>query len=109
MTYSNEAKVSRVGVDAALIEEHGAVSREVGEAMAAGAARVSGARVALSITGVAGPGGGTEEKPVGLVWFGLSVDGEVLSREARFPPVDRETIRKFAAHRALDMVRLNLP
>ena len=109
VTYSNEAKTRRLGVAPELLERHGAVSGETAAAMAEGAARESGARIALGLTGIAGPGGGTAEKPVGLVWFGLSVEGRTRVREVRFPPVDRESIRLFAAHAGLDLVRRNLP
>ncbi|MCY3003191.1 MAG: competence/damage-inducible protein A [Planctomycetota bacterium] len=105
VTYSNEAKSACLGVDPALIVRHGAVSAEVAKAMAQGAAQRSGADVAVAITGVAGPDGGTPEKPVGLVWFGLSVGGELSAVEQRFPPVDRTSIRRYAAHVALDLVR----
>ena len=107
--YSDRAKEQRLGVPREAIERHGAVSAEVASAMAAGAARESGARVALSITGIAGPSGGTPEKPVGLVWFGLSIDGAPRAFEERFPPHGRESVRLFAAHRALDLLRRNLP
>jgi nicotinamide-nucleotide amidase len=105
VTYSNEAKSACLGVDPALIERHGAVSAEVAKAMAQGAAQRSGADVAVAITGVAGPDGGTPGKPVGLVWFGLSVGGELQAFEQRFPPVDRTSIRRYAAH----VARRNLP
>ncbi len=104
VTYSNEAKVARLGVARETIERHGAVSREVVEAMASGAARASGARLSIAITGIAGPDGGSAEKPVGLVWFGLSVDGAIESREVRFPPIGRDAVRLFAANTALEML-----
>jgi nicotinamide-nucleotide amidase len=109
VTYSNEAKTRRLGVSPALLERHGAVSPETAAAMAEGTAREAGARVAVSTTGIAGPGGGTAAKPVGLVWFGLTIDGRTTTREVRFPPVGRGAIRTFAAHAALDLVRRNLP
>ncbi|MCC6406917.1 MAG: CinA family nicotinamide mononucleotide deamidase-related protein [Planctomycetes bacterium] len=109
VTYSNDAKRARLDVGAELLERHGAVSREVAAAMAAGAARATGARIAIAVSGVAGPDGGTAEKPVGLVCFGLSVDGVVTSHEGRFPPVDRHTVRLFAAHAALELVWRALP
>lgn len=109
VTYSNEAKVARLGVPPELIARHGAVSREVAAAMAAGAARASLARIAVAVSGVAGPGGGTPEKPVGHVCFGLSVDGALTHHESRFPPVDRHTVRRFAAHAALELVWRALP
>lgn len=108
VTYSNRAKVERLGVDPALIERHGAVSPEVAEAMARGAAERSGARLAVSVTGVAGPAGGTPEKPVGLVHFGLARDGRLRVESARFPPRGREQVREWAANFALDLLRRSL-
>ena len=75
VTYSNEAKTEMLGVPAALIAQHGAVSAEVAAAMAAGALARSGAEIAVSVTGVAGPGGGTVAKPVGLVFIGVAGAG----------------------------------
>jgi len=109
VTYSDEAKQRRLGVPAELLARHGAVSAEVAAAMAAGAARHSGARLAVATTGIAGPGGGSPDKPVGLVWLGLCVDGELTTRELRLAPVGRESIRLYAAHTALDLVRRQLP
>lgn len=105
VTYSNEAKVSELGVDPALIAAHGAVSGPVAEAMARGAARRAGTRFAVSVTGVAGPDGGTPEKPVGLVWFGVAGPGGVRSEERRFVVRERDLIRQFAANTALDLLR----
>ena len=101
VTYSNEAKVSELGVPEDVLARCGAVSPEVARAMAEGAARAAGARLALSITGIAGPGGGTEAKPVGLVWFGTAWDGASEAVERRFPPGDRNWIRALAARHAL--------
>jgi nicotinamide-nucleotide amidase len=93
VAYSNEAKASLLGVDPGLISRHGAVSLEVAEAMAEGALRRFSADVALSITGVAGPGGGTETKPVGYVcWSAALADGRRLTRDTRLPG-DRTEIR----------------
>ena len=97
VTYSNEAKVRRLGVEPELLERFGAVSPEVAAAMAAGAAARSGARRGISTTGVAGPEGGTPEKPVGLVHVGVSLDGEVRTAELRLPPRGRALIRDWAA------------
>ncbi len=105
VAYSNDFKSTGLGVPTELIERHGAVSREVAEAMALGAARAAGTDLALSITGIAGPDGGTPDKPVGLVWFALCVRGAVEGVEVRFPAVDRASIRRFAAHSALDWIR----
>jgi len=109
VTYSNEAKVRRLGVPAGLLARHGAVSPEAAAAMAAGAAREGAARLALATTGIAGPGGGSPDKPVGLVWLGLALDGQVQTRELRLAPVGRESIRRYAVHAALDLARRNLP
>ncbi len=103
--YSNRAKSELCGVDAALIERHGAVSREVAAALASGAAARANARLALSITGIAGPDGGSAEKPVGLVWLGVSFDGEVTTEERRFPAYGRDLVREFAASTALDLAQ----
>jgi nicotinamide-nucleotide amidase len=93
VSYSNEAKRDLLGVDAALIEQHGAVSLEVAEAMADGALARFEADTAVAITGVAGPGGGTEAKPVGYVcWAVKTADGGSLIRDARLPG-DRAEIR----------------
>lgn len=84
VTYSNEAKQRLVGVSPRTLEQYGAVSAKTAREMASGAAKAAGADVAVSSTGIAGPGGGTEEKPVGLVYIGCSVRGEVQVRELRF-------------------------
>jgi nicotinamide-nucleotide amidase len=86
VSYSNEAKAQLLGVDPALIEQHGAVSEPVAEAMAAGALKRSGADTAVAITGIAGPGGGTPEKPVGTVCFTVMLgDGRTDTRTLRLP------------------------
>ncbi len=101
VTYSDAAKHTELGVPTGLLDAHGAVSSEVAAAMAEGIARTTGARLGISITGVAGPDGGTDEKPVGLVWFGTTLDGETLAQERRFPPGERTWIRRLAARHAL--------
>ena len=94
-----------LGVSAHLIEQHGAVSREAAAAMAKGMRERSGASVALSVTGIAGPGGATETKPVGLVYIGLDGGGDdVRAKEFRFHG-DRSLIRQRAAQAALDVLR----
>jgi nicotinamide-nucleotide amidase len=93
VSYSNDAKIAVLGVDAALIERHGAVSPEVAEAMADGALARFGADVAIAITGIAGPGGGSEEKPVGTVCVCAKTSaGDMLARDMRMPG-DRGEIR----------------
>ena len=100
IAYSNRAKGDLLDVRIALIEAHGAVSREVAEAMAAAVATRFGADTAISITGVAGPGGGSAEKPVGTVWFGLLQGGVVDSVRMQFPG-DRSEVRARATQAAL--------
>jgi nicotinamide-nucleotide amidase len=107
ITYANESKTSALGVPAELWQREGAVSEAVAEAMAAGARRLSGASHALSITGIAGPEGGSPEKPVGLVYIGLASPGGCAVTRHVFPG-DRETIRLFAARAALNRLRLAL-
>lgn len=104
VTYSNEAKAEEVGVPPALIESRGAVSHEVAEAMAAGALEHAPVDLTASITGVAGPGGGTATKPVGLVYIGAARRGAgVEVRENRFDG-DRDTIRAESVRVALEML-----
>lgn len=104
VAYSNRLKTDLLGVEPALLEGHGAVSEEVAAAMAAGACARLGTRCAISTTGIAGPGGGSPEKPVGLVYVGTVIDGDVQVR--RFTMFDsREEIRVRTAHTALDMFR----
>ncbi|MDP3246278.1 MAG: CinA family protein [Polaromonas sp.] len=100
VTYSNEAKTDMLGVDAALITAHGAVSEEVARAMVQGAIRHSQARVAVAVTGVAGPTGGSRAKPVGTVWFGFMVDGRPSSEMQRFDG-DRAAVRAATVQHAL--------
>ncbi|MBT2336490.1 CinA family protein [Variovorax paradoxus] len=100
VTYSNAAKTELLGVDAALIDAHGAVSEPVARAMAEGAIARSAARAAVAVTGVAGPTGGSPEKPVGTVWFGWSVDGQVRTERRRFDG-DRAAVRAATVHYAL--------
>ncbi|MDK2971686.1 MAG: nicotinamide-nucleotide amidase [Candidatus Sumerlaeota bacterium] len=105
VTYSNAAKQARLGVSPATLEHHGAVSKECVHEMAAGALRESGANVAVAISGIAGPTGGTEEKPVGLVWFGLAAEEEVGRTFSSIFPGNRETVRVRAENTALDLLR----
>jgi nicotinamide-nucleotide amidase len=104
VAYSNEVKAAQLGVPQAVLAEHGAVSAETAAALAQGARARLGADVAVSVTGVAGPGGGTEEKPVGLVFLHVSGPAGELGRRLDFPG-DRETIRQRAAVSALHLVR----
>jgi len=100
VTYSNDAKSELLGVDAALIEAHGAVSEPVARAMAEGAVARSRAQASVAVTGVAGPSGGSAEKPVGTVWFGWSVDGRTRTERRRFDG-DRAAVRAATVHYAL--------
>lgn len=105
VTYSNTAKEEMLGVPAAMIRQHGAVSESVARAMAEGAIRQSGAQLAVAVTGIAGPGGGTEEKPVGLVHIAAARAGEAtLHRECRFGDVGRTEVRLATAKVALEML-----
>jgi nicotinamide-nucleotide amidase len=108
VTYSNEAKTDSLGVDAALIARHGAVSEVVARAMAFGAVRHSRAQVGIAVTGVAGPTGGTPEKPVGTVWFGFQVDGQLTSETRRFDG-DRAAVRSATVAHALQRLLALLP
>jgi nicotinamide-nucleotide amidase len=104
VTYANAAKVSMLGVAAALIAAEGAVSEAVARAMASGALLRAGADVAVAVTGIAGPGGGSAGKPVGTVWFGLARrDGAVVATRMVFPG-DRAAVRAATVDYALGMV-----
>jgi nicotinamide-nucleotide amidase len=107
VVYSNQLKTAFVDVPAQLIEKHGAVSPEVAAALAEGIRRRTGATLGLGITGVAGPAGGTDAKPVGLVFHALASDAGTEVVERKFPG-DRKRIRHFASQQALDMVRRKL-
>ncbi len=108
VAYSNEAKVELLGIDPGLIEAHGAVSPQVAEAMAIGALERFGADVAVSITGIAGPGGGSEEKPVGYVCFNARLaDGTSLAREPVIPG-GRDDIRERSALVGMHLLRILL-
>ena len=106
--YSNDLKTSMVGVPAELIETKGAVSSEVALALADGIRRRTGATLGIGITGIAGPGGGTPEKPVGLVHIGIADERGPREKAIRFPG-DRERIRAYATYAALDTVRRYFP
>jgi nicotinamide-nucleotide amidase len=105
VTYSNEAKTTLANVPAELILRHGAVSEPVARAMAEGGRERLSARLAVSITGVAGPDGGSEEKPVGLVHFACAGAGQTLHREKRFGALGRDEIRRLSVLEALDLLR----
>jgi nicotinamide-nucleotide amidase len=106
VTYSNAAKTEMLGVPAGLIAEHGAVSEAVARAMAEGALQHSRAAVTVAVTGVAGPGGGTEAKPVGLVHLAAaSREGPILHREIRTGDIGRGPIRRATVAEAFALVR----
>ncbi|MEX0407068.1 CinA family protein [Aquibium sp. LZ166] len=109
VTYSNEAKQEMLGVAHSTLEAHGAVSRETALEMAAGALARSRAGVAMAVTGVAGPGGGTAEKPVGLVWFGVAAQGQEPEAECRqFDDLGRDYIRQETVRTALELMLARL-
>jgi nicotinamide-nucleotide amidase len=107
VSYANEAKIDLLGVPRELLEQHGAVSEQVAEAMAAGIRARAGTTFGIGITGIAGPGGGSEEKPVGLVYIALADANESKARRLVFPG-DRQFIRSLAVNAALDLVRRRL-
>lgn len=104
VTYANEAKTKEIGVPAELISEHGAVSKEVATAMAEGARTTAKADLAIALTGIAGPDGGTPEKPVGTVWIAVAQAGKTVALKKNFT-TDREAFKYMAAQAALDMAR----
>ncbi|WP_421731585.1 CinA family protein [Brevundimonas sp.] len=108
VTYSNQAKTDLVSVPAAMIETHGAVSEPVARAMATGALSRSAAGLAVSITGVAGPGGGSPDKPVGLVHFAAADADGVIHVEKRFGDLGREAIRLDSVRTALKLLLARL-
>jgi nicotinamide-nucleotide amidase len=104
VTYSNEAKQLMLGIPAAALTAHGAVSAETAEAMAQGALARSGADLAVAVTGIAGPGGGSAEKPVGLVHFAAAHATKVRNREKHFGDVGRAQVRRLSVLEALAML-----
>lgn len=106
VTYSNEAKAEMLGVDPRLIVERGAVSAEVARAMAVGGLARSRAQISVAITGIAGPGGGSEAKPIGLVHLACAVrDGEVRQIERRYGDLERSEIRLAALDDAIALLK----
>jgi nicotinamide-nucleotide amidase len=108
VTYSNEAKVAMLGVDPLLLEKHGAVSKQVVQAMAEGARANAKSDLGLSTTGIAGPSGGTKEKPVGTVFIALAAKDRPVSVQKRFFPDDRPTFKELTTQAALEMLRRRL-
>ncbi len=104
VTYSNDAKIEMLGVSPVTLDAHGAVSRETALEMASGALARSHAGIALAVTGIAGPDGGSAEKPVGLVWFGLAMTGQPpIAERHQFDNKGRDFIRRETVRTALDM------
>jgi nicotinamide-nucleotide amidase len=108
VTYSNAMKIRDLGVPRELVEQYGAVSEPVARAMVQGAIQKSGADAAIAITGIAGPDGGTDQKPVGLVYIAVQINKNIEVKEFRFAPFSREMIRQRAALSALNLLRLQL-
>jgi nicotinamide-nucleotide amidase len=104
VTYSNDAKVAMLGVPSELLEQHGAVSEAVARSMAEGALENSEAHIAVSITGIAGPTGGSEEKPIGLVHFACAIASRTIHLEKRYGELGRDGIRKAAVATALQLI-----
>ena len=107
ITYSNESKINILGVSREILEKYGAVSEQTAMEMAKGAALSSNADIAISTTGVAGPDGGTDEKPVGLVYIGLFIKGNIYVKKVNLRG-DRQRVRAFATSHALDFLRRTL-
>ena len=106
VTYSNAAKQQMLGVSANVLREHGAVSRQTAEAMARGALGKGGADLVVAITGIAGPGGGSADKPVGLVHFAAaSRSGKLTHHEARYGDIGRSEVREKSVLQALGMLK----
>jgi nicotinamide-nucleotide amidase len=108
ITYSNEAKTSRLNVSESLLKTYGAVSPQVAAAMAEGAAKTSGADIGISTTGIAGPGGGTIEKPVGLVYVGLYIKGKGTETKELRIIAERNIVRRRGDIAAMDFIRKSL-
>lgn len=108
VTYANEAKMKFLGVSANTILAHGVVSEEVAREMAEGVAETAGSDIGVGITGVAGPGGGTDKKPVGMVCFGFCIKGETITYTKQFGEIGRNQVRKssveFVFQTLLDLI-----
>jgi PncC family amidohydrolase len=107
VTYSNEAKISRLGVKRETLENYGAVSEETAKEMVEGLVKVAGTDIGISVTGIAGPGGGTLEKPVGLVYVGFSIRGRSFVRRFNFQG-NRDEVRKQTVFNALYILKEEL-
>lgn len=104
ITYANEAKMKYASVKAETLEQYGAVSESTAKEMAVGTAEVNNADVAVGISGIAGPGGGTKEKPVGTVCFGYYIAGRVYTETVQFPDVGRNKVRDMSVEHVLDFL-----
>jgi nicotinamide-nucleotide amidase len=104
VTYSNEAKEELLGVPHSILVMHGAVSAEVARAMVQGALKHAHADLAVAVTGIAGPGGGTADKPVGLVHLAAATGGRVIQRECRFGALGRDKVRLASVETALELL-----
>jgi nicotinamide-nucleotide amidase len=104
VTYSNQSKTELLGVAEGLISSEGAVSADVAQAMAEGALRHSAANIAVAVTGIAGPGGGSDAKPVGLVHFACATPVKTIYVEKRFGDIGRKAIRQAAVEEAIQLV-----
>ena len=111
VTYANEAKMKYLGVSQSTILQHGVVSEEVAAEMAAGVTKEAGAKVGIAVSGIAGPGGGTEKKPVGMVCFGFYVNGRIITKTCQFGAPGRNEVRalstEYALKTALELVSEN--
>jgi nicotinamide-nucleotide amidase len=108
VTYSNEAKEESLGVPAALLRKYGAVSDQVARAMADGALRHARAQLAIAVTGIAGPGGGSAEKPVGLVYIAVANNSGIAAHEYRFGDIGRGQVRLATVREAIKLLRAAL-
>lgn len=108
VTYANEAKINYLGVSSATILKYGVVSEEVVQEMAVGVAKEAGSQVGIAISGIAGPSGGTEKKPVGMVCFGFYIDGTITTKTMQFGNPGRNKVRKsstdYALQTALELI-----
>jgi nicotinamide-nucleotide amidase len=104
VTYSNAAKMALLGVPEATLRAHGAVSRATAQAMASGALERAGVDLTVAITGIAGPGGGSAEKPVGLVHFAAATHERLIHREKRYGEIGRSEVRRLCVIEALNML-----
>lgn len=108
VTYANEAKMQYLGVAEEAIQQFGVVSEEVARQMAAGVAREAGSEVGVGITGVAGPGGGTKEKPVGMVCFGFYIDGQMRTYTKQFGEIGRNEVRRKSVEFVYEILNVSL-